>query len=97
MRKWLDQNWAEKRQHAHDLLTKVRLGLLDVETLEGLLGDDNISSIPECKKMLEEVLELKSTMLPPQGLQDIPLSVSHPHWFATRTTIKVRPKQNPLA
>ncbi|XP_072035552.1 uncharacterized protein [Amphiura filiformis] len=82
---WLTHSWEERKQHAHDLLKKVRLGVLSDDLLKKL--QEMTSDIVGCRKMLMEVMKLKATTKTPQRLQDIPLYISHPHWFATRTTI----------
>ncbi|XP_072020764.1 kelch-like protein 26 isoform X2 [Amphiura filiformis] len=79
---WLQYDWEQRKVHAVDLLKNIRLGLVPVDRLQQILGDD-FMTIPECKEMMEEVVKLSDIMdtASPQ------LMKSHPDLFATRNTI----------
>ncbi|XP_072020877.1 uncharacterized protein [Amphiura filiformis] len=79
---WLKFDWEQRKVHAFDLLKKIRLGLVPVDSLRDILGDE-ILAIPECKVMMEEVVMLSFAM----DTASPPLINSHPEWFATRNTI----------
>ena len=77
---WLKHDWEDRRTHAHQLLKKVRLGLIPAERLKELITDD-ILGIPECKALLDLVLHLQQVKE-----STIPLSASNPELFARRGT-----------
>ena len=77
-------DWEHRKQHTFDLLQKIRLGLVPVDRLKMLLGDE-ILAIPECKSLIEEVTKLHATV----GSTQVPLNQSHPDMFASRNTITV--------
>ncbi|XP_072042468.1 uncharacterized protein [Amphiura filiformis] len=79
---WLKYDWEQRKVHAVDLLKKIRLGLVPVDRLHKLLGDE-LLAIPECKDIVEEVVKLSVTM----DTASPPLIKSHPELFATRNTI----------
>ncbi|XP_072021210.1 kelch repeat and BTB domain-containing protein 2-like [Amphiura filiformis] len=79
---WLKHDWEQRKVHAVDLLKKIRLGLVPVNRLQEILGDE-IMAIPACKEMVEEVVKLIVTKDTSAPL----LIGSHPDWFATRNTI----------
>ncbi|XP_072021114.1 kelch-like protein 32 [Amphiura filiformis] len=79
---WLKYDWEQRKIHAVDLLQEIRLGLVPVDRLQEILGDE-LLAIPECKEMMKEVGKLSDIMdtASPQ------LMKSHPDLFATRNTI----------
>ncbi|XP_072015490.1 kelch-like protein 15 [Amphiura filiformis] len=79
---WLRHNWNQRKTHTADLLKKVRLGLVSSASLKQILGDE-VLAIPECMKMVEEVINLHAT----KKSATVPLIESHRHMFATRNTI----------
>ena len=81
--KWLKHDWTSRCTHAPKLLEKVRLGLLPVDTLKTLLGDE-ILAVPECRRLVEEVVKLQSS-----GQSSTRLALDFPHIFATRSTMTV--------
>ena len=82
---WLKFDWDQRRVHAVDLIKKTRLGLVPIEQLKEILGDE-LLAIPECKDMVEEVVKLSVT----KETASPPLIKSHPELFATRNTLKAR-------
>ena len=54
--KWLKHDWDNRRTHAPSLLKQVRLGLVPKESLTELM-DSAILTIPECKKLFQEVMK----------------------------------------
>ena len=85
--KWLFHDWDQRKVHTFNLLKKIRLGLVPVDRLKQVLGDEvfQILAIPECKEILEEVVKLHAT----KETAKVPLNQSHPDLFATRNTITV--------
>ena len=79
---WLKFDWDHRKVHAVDLLKKVRLGLVPLDRLRKIFGDD-LLAIPECKNMIAEVVKLSVT----KETASPPLVTSHPKWFASRNTI----------
>ncbi|XP_072035748.1 kelch-like protein 14 [Amphiura filiformis] len=82
---WLKHDWEQRKVNVVDLLKKIRLGLVPVDRLHSILGDE-LLAIPECKVMVEEVLKLSVTM----DTASPPLIKSHSELFATRNTITAR-------
>ncbi len=82
---WLKFDWEQRKVHAVNLLKKTRLGLVPVEQLKNILGDE-LLAIPECKVMVEEVVKLSVT----EETASPPLIKSHPELFTTRNTITAR-------
>ena len=82
---WLKFDWEQRKVHAVNLLKKIRLGLVPVEQLKNILGDE-LLAIPECKVMVEEVVKLSVT----KETASPPLMKSHPELFTTRNTITAR-------
>ncbi|XP_072020250.1 kelch repeat and BTB domain-containing protein 2-like [Amphiura filiformis] len=82
---WLKYDWEQRKVHAVDLLKKIRLGLVPVDRLQEILGDE-IMAIPECKEMAEEVVKLSVT----KDTALLPLIKSHPDLFATRNNITAK-------
>ncbi|XP_072041315.1 kelch-like protein 38 [Amphiura filiformis] len=78
---WLKQDWETRHTHAHSLLSKVRLGLVTPEHLTELITKD-ILEMPECKALVDEVLQLRTSS---QSVTT--LSLKSPQLFATRSTI----------
>ena len=76
---WLLYDWDLHKQFAFDILKKFKLGLLPSYTLKDCL-DDEIGNIPECRQLLEEVLDLQRRMST-SDLMTPPLYISHPHLF----------------
>ncbi|XP_072019846.1 kelch-like protein 32 isoform X1 [Amphiura filiformis] len=81
---WLKYDWEQREIHAVDLLQKIHLGLVPIDRLKQILGDE-IMAIPECMDMVEEVVKLSDIMdtTSPQSMK------SHPDLFATRNTITI--------
>ena len=79
---WLKFDWEQRQIHAFDLLKKIRLGLVPLDRLKEILGDE-LLAIPECKDMVEEVVKLSAT----KDTDSPPLIKSHPELFASRNTI----------
>ena len=79
---WLKHNWEQRKVHASDLLKKIRLGLVPVDRLHQILGEE-LLSIPECADMVAQVVHLNDTMDTTSTL----LLKSHPHLYASRNTI----------
>ncbi|XP_072015489.1 kelch-like protein 32 isoform X2 [Amphiura filiformis] len=79
---WLRHDWNQRNSHTADLLKKVRLGLVSSASLKQILGDE-VLGIPECMKMVDEVVKLHDKTAP------MALIESHPDMFATRNTITV--------
>ena len=82
---WLKFDWEQRKVHAFDLLKKIRLGLVPLDRLGEILGDE-LLSIPECKDIVEEVIKLSAT----KDRASPPLIKSHPGLFASRNTIMAR-------
>ncbi|XP_072015441.1 kelch-like protein 6 isoform X2 [Amphiura filiformis] len=80
---WLQFNWETRNTNAANLLQKVRLGLIPLDDLQELV-DLEIGRIEECKEVVLEVIELKTTG---EISAAEPLSHRYPKWFATRNTI----------
>ncbi|XP_072041306.1 kelch-like protein 28 [Amphiura filiformis] len=78
---WLKQDWETRHTHAHSLLSKVRLGLVTPEHLTELVTKDILEK-PECKALVDEVLQLRTSS---QSVTT--LSLKSPQLFATRSTI----------
>ena len=78
--KWLTHNWDQRKIHTVDLLKKIRLGLIPVDSLKQILDLD----IPQCKVMVDEVVKLHAA----EGRDEL-LVQSHPSLFASRNTITV--------
>ena len=81
---WLKHDWEHRQIHAVNLMKKLRLGLLPLDKLQELLGEE-VLSIQECKAMVEEVRRLNAT----KEEADVPLIQSHPDMFASRNTVTV--------
>ena len=80
---WLKYDWKNRSAHTTSLLQKVRLGLIPEESLTKLL-DAEILEIPECKDLLQQVLDgkqMKCSKL--ERLKQLP------NLFATRSTTTV--------
>ena len=75
---WLKFNWEERKVHAVDLLKKIRLGLVPVDRVREILGKQ-LLAIPECKDMVEEVVQLSLT----KETASPTLVKSHPELFAS--------------
>ncbi|XP_072042469.1 kelch-like protein 32 isoform X2 [Amphiura filiformis] len=82
---WLKYDWEQRKVHAVDLLKKIRFGLVPVDRLHKILGDD-LLGMQQCKDIVEEVVKLSVTM----DTASPPLIKSHPELFATRNTITAR-------
>ena len=78
---WLEFNWGQCKVHAVALLKKIRLGLVPLDRLKEILGDE-LLAIPECKDMVEEVVKFNVT----KDTASLPLIQSHPELFASRNT-----------
>ena len=79
---WLKYDWEQRKVHAVDLLKKIRLGLVPLDRLRDILGDELLAK-PECKNMVEEVVRLSVT----KETASPPLIKSYPELFANRNTI----------
>ncbi|XP_072050368.1 uncharacterized protein [Amphiura filiformis] len=79
---WLKYDWEQRKVSVVHLLKKARLGLVQVENLKQILGEE-ILDVPECKDMVEEVIRLNAT----KDEADVPLIESHPELFASRNTV----------
>ena len=82
---WLKFDWEQRKVHAVDILKKIRLGLVPLDRLEEILGDE-LLAIPECKDMVEEVFKLNVT----KDTASLPLMKSHPQMFTSRNIITTR-------
>ena len=80
---WLKHNWDNRRPHAYPLLSKVRLGLVSTEKLKEVITDD-IQGIPECKELVNHVLQLQS-----DKESTVSLAATYPELFTTRSTVTV--------
>ena len=80
---WLKYDWEKRQSHAYSLLKKVRLGLVAEQNLMDLMSSD-ILAIPECRVLVEEVSNMRTS-----GQSLITLSIKSPEMFATRSTITV--------
>ncbi|XP_072050745.1 ectoderm-neural cortex protein 1-like isoform X1 [Amphiura filiformis] len=79
---WLKYDWEERKVSVAHLLKKARIGLVQVENLKQILGEE-ILDVPECKDMVEEVIRLNAT----KDEADVPLIESRPELFASRNTV----------
>ncbi|XP_072050076.1 uncharacterized protein [Amphiura filiformis] len=79
---WLKYDWEQRKVSVAHLLKKARLGLVQVENLKQILGEE-VLDVPECKDMVEEVIRLNAT----KDEADVPLIESHPELFASRNTV----------
>ncbi|XP_072016401.1 kelch-like protein 13 [Amphiura filiformis] len=86
--KWLKYDWCQRKTHTLDLLKKIRLGLVPVDKLKHILGDE-VLAIPECKNLVDEVFKLHATKESATAYT-VPLIQSHPDTFATRNTVTKR-------
>ncbi|XP_072050127.1 uncharacterized protein [Amphiura filiformis] len=82
---WLKYDWEQRKVSVAHLLKKARLGLVQVENLKQILGEE-VLDVPECKDMVEEVIRLNAT----KDEADVPLIESHPELFASRNTVTVQ-------
>ncbi|XP_072024439.1 kelch-like protein 15 [Amphiura filiformis] len=82
---WLKHNQDERKQHAHTLLKKLRLGLIPTDVVEKLRDSPEMKELIDCRMLLDEVLGLKLADMP-EWLTDIPIHMSHPQLFAKRNT-----------
>ena len=83
----MKHDWEQRKTRTEDLLQHIRLGLIPTERLIEHFIDFKLLDIPECKEMLEDVMEVivahtqeNATML---------LISCHPDLFASRNTITV--------
>ncbi|XP_072050555.1 kelch-like protein 25 isoform X1 [Amphiura filiformis] len=79
---WLKYDWEQRKVSVVHLLKKARLGLVQVENLKQILGEE-VLDVPECKDMVEEVIRLNAT----KDEADVPLIESRPDLFASRNTV----------
>ncbi|XP_072026470.1 uncharacterized protein [Amphiura filiformis] len=77
---WLKYDWEQRKAHAVDLLKKIRLGLVPVDRLQHILGDE-LMAMPDCKEMVEEVVKLSVAK------DTASLIKNHLDLFGTRNTI----------
>ncbi|XP_072019847.1 uncharacterized protein [Amphiura filiformis] len=89
---WLKYDWEQRKAHAVDLLKKIRLGLVPVDRLQEILGDE-IMAIPECMDMVEEVVKLSVT----KDTASPSLITTRHHLFATRNTVTTRLDVEPFS
>ena len=82
---WLNYDWEQRKVHAADILKKIRLGLVPLDRLKEILGDE-LRNIPECKDMVEKVVKLSVT----KETASPPLLISHTDLFASRNTITAK-------
>ncbi|XP_072026472.1 kelch repeat and BTB domain-containing protein 2-like [Amphiura filiformis] len=80
---WLKYDWEQRKAHAVDLLKKIRLGLVPVDRLQHILGDE-LMAIPECKEMVDEVVKLSVAK------ETASLIKNHLDLFGTRNTITAK-------
>ena len=80
---WLKYDWDKRRAYTTSLLQKVRLGLVPEESLTNLL-DAEILEIPECKDLLQQVLDGRQ-----MKCSKLERARQLPHLFATRSTTTV--------
>ncbi|XP_072035237.1 kelch-like protein 25 [Amphiura filiformis] len=78
---WLKHDWENRKKHSHQLLQKVRLGLVASEDIKELVSAE-ILSIPECLELVNQVLQVQALKKP----RDI-LAIENPEIAATRSTI----------
>ena len=79
---WVKFDWEQRKVHAVDRLKQVRFGLVPLDRLQEILGEE-LLAIPECKDMVAAVVKLSVT----KETASPPLGESHPELFATRNTI----------
>ncbi|XP_072045203.1 kelch-like protein 30 [Amphiura filiformis] len=53
---WLKHDWENRKGDAYKLLQRFRLGLLPKDKVQELM-DDQILEIPECKEMMDDLME----------------------------------------
>ena len=82
---WLRYDWENRGSCALNFLQSIRLGLVPEENLKSLLEDPEMLEIPGCSDMIKKVVELQND----DECLWSELSQTHPHWFATRSTITV--------
>ncbi|XP_072035238.1 kelch-like protein 38 [Amphiura filiformis] len=78
---WLKHDWENRKKHSHQLLQKVRLGLVASEDIKELVTPE-ILGIPECLDLVNHVLQVQASKKP----RDI-LAIENPEIAATRSTI----------
>ena len=86
---WLKFDWGQRKGHTVDILKKIRLGLVPLDRLREVLGNE-LLAIPECKDLVEEVVKLNDT----RNIALPPLISTHPELFASRNTITARLKED---
>ncbi|XP_072044908.1 kelch-like protein 25 [Amphiura filiformis] len=81
---WLKHDWENRKGDACKLLQSFRLGMLAKDKVQELM-DDQILEIPECKKMMDDLIEKWAEI---EGVED-PLKwpESFLPWDMTRTLI----------
>ena len=84
--RWLKYDWDARKEHAPLILKKVRLGMVTMDRLQELF-DAQLSDIPECGALLDEVKRLRGM----EGVSNVDLKRMYPDIFASRGTITVRP------
>lgn len=82
---WLTHDWPNRKRFAHQLLKKIRLGIVPVDRLSGILYDSPIQEDSQTSELIERVLELHAA----RDTMRAPLSYSHPQMFESRSTITV--------
>ncbi|XP_072044625.1 kelch-like protein 25 [Amphiura filiformis] len=78
---WLKHDWENRKKHSHQLLQKVRLGLVASEDIKELVSPE-ILGIPECLDLVNQVLQEQASKKP----RDV-LAFENPEIAATRSTI----------
>ncbi|XP_072035240.1 kelch-like protein 25 [Amphiura filiformis] len=78
---WLKHDWENRKKHSHQLLQKVRLGLVASEDIKELVTPE-ILDIPECSDLVNQVLQMQGSKKP----RDV-LAIENPEIAATRSTI----------
>ncbi|XP_072035241.1 kelch-like protein 15 [Amphiura filiformis] len=78
---WLKHDWENRKKHSHQLLQKVRLGLVASEDIKELVSAE-ILGIPECLELVNQVLQVQASKKP----RDV-LATKNPDIAATRSTI----------
>ncbi|XP_072020319.1 kelch-like protein 15 [Amphiura filiformis] len=81
---WLKHDWEGRKEFAPVLFQSIHLGAVPSGHITvTFLESPELNSIPECRQMVVRVMQLLDNKKP----DDIPLSISHPALFQTRTTV----------
>ncbi|XP_072020666.1 kelch-like protein 15 [Amphiura filiformis] len=81
---WLKHDWEARKEFAPLLFQSIRLGAVPSGHITvTFLESPELNSIPECRQMVVRVMQLLDNKKP----DDIPVSISHPTLFQTRSTV----------